>query len=178
MQPTQNGWWNSHLTIMHSSFFYICLLSGRSQYSNMNSDFYFVSFFCYCYQWPLLLFLHRHEPSMYTRTQYFPNQFPGMIKPSSGRVSPPSAHHGMFDRSSQEIWRSETFIQVNYAYIGLPDVHLLFQTRSAWCIFSVVVVTINKLINKLSFQTLWEKLFSLKPFETLSTKWADLKVHR
>ena len=145
MQPTQNGWWNSHLTIMHSSFFYICLLSGRSQYINMNSDnyFYFVSFFCYCYQWPLLLFLHRHEPSMYTRTQYFPNQFPGMIKPSSGRVSPPSAHHGMFDRSSQEIWRSETFIQVNYAYIGLPDVHLLFQTRSAWCIFSVVVVTIS-----------------------------------
>lgn len=53
-----------------------------------------------------------HEPSMYTRTQYFPNQFPGMIKPSSGRVSPPSAHHGMFDRSSQEIWRSETFIQI------------------------------------------------------------------
>ena len=126
-------------------FFYICLLSGRSQYSNMNSDnyFYFVSFICYCYQWPLLLFLHRHEPSMYTRTQYFPNQFPGMIKPSSGRVSPPSAHHGMFDCSSQEIWRSETFIQVNYAYIGLPDVHLLFQTRSAWCIFSVVVVTIS-----------------------------------
>lgn len=36
MQPTQNGWWNSHLYIMHSSFFYICLLSGRSQYSNMN----------------------------------------------------------------------------------------------------------------------------------------------
>ncbi|KAJ7372162.1 sphingomyelin phosphodiesterase 4, neutral membrane (neutral sphingomyelinase-3) [Desmophyllum pertusum] len=48
----------------------------------------------------------------YTRTQYFQNQFRGLIKPSSGRVSPPAAHHGMFDHSSQEIWRSETFIQI------------------------------------------------------------------
>lgn len=53
-----------------------------------------------------------HEPSMYTRTQYFQNQFRGMIKPSTGRVSPPTAHHGMFDHSSQEIWRSETFLQI------------------------------------------------------------------
>ncbi|XP_078362713.1 sphingomyelin phosphodiesterase 4-like isoform X2 [Oculina patagonica] len=49
-----------------------------------------------------------HEP----RTQYFQNQFKGLIKPSSGRVSPPTTHHGVLDHGSQEIWRSETFVQV------------------------------------------------------------------
>ncbi|XP_022790636.1 sphingomyelin phosphodiesterase 4-like [Stylophora pistillata] len=38
--------------------------------------------------------------------------FRGMIKPSTGRVSPPTAHHGMFDHSSQEIWRSKKFLQI------------------------------------------------------------------
>ena len=61
----------------------------------------------------MFCYLSRHEPSSYTRTQYFQNQFKGLIKPSSGRVSPPTAHHGVFDHSSQEIWRSETFVQVS-----------------------------------------------------------------
>jgi len=52
------------------------------------------------------------EASSYTRTQYFQKQFKGLIKPSSGRVSPPTTHHGVLDHTSQEIWRSEIFIQV------------------------------------------------------------------
>jgi len=62
---------------------------------------------------PLLLLLCRHEASSYTRTQYFQNQFKGPIKPSSGRVSPPTTHHGVLDHTSQEIWRSEIFVQVS-----------------------------------------------------------------
>lgn len=57
-------------------------------------------------------FSFRHDLGHYSRTQYFQNQFKGLIKPSSGRVSPPTVHHGMFDHGSQEIWRSETFLQV------------------------------------------------------------------
>ncbi|XP_067033554.1 sphingomyelin phosphodiesterase 4-like [Acropora muricata] len=53
-----------------------------------------------------------HDLGHYSRTQYFQNQFKGLIKPSSGRVSPPTVHHGMFDHGSQEIWRSETFLQI------------------------------------------------------------------
>lgn len=53
-----------------------------------------------------------HDLGHYCRTQYFQNQFKGLIKPSSGRVSPPTVHHGMFDHGSQEIWRSETFLQI------------------------------------------------------------------
>lgn len=58
------------------------------------------------------VFSFRHDLGHYSRTQYFQNQFKGLIKPSSGRVSPPTVHHGMFDHGSQEIWRSETFLQV------------------------------------------------------------------
>lgn len=66
------------------------------------------------YIWHLFCHLSRHEPNSYARTQYFQNQFRGLIKPSSGRVSPPTAHHGVLDHSSQEIWRSETFVQVSH----------------------------------------------------------------
>ena len=56
--------------------------------------------------------LTRHDPNHYARSQHFQNQFRGLIKPSSGRASPPTVHHGLFDHGSQEIWRSETFLQV------------------------------------------------------------------
>ncbi|XP_068678556.1 sphingomyelin phosphodiesterase 4-like isoform X2 [Montipora foliosa] len=53
-----------------------------------------------------------HDLSHCRRPQYFQNQFKGLIKPCSGRVSPPTVHHGMFDHGSQEMWRSETFLQI------------------------------------------------------------------
>ena len=62
-----------------------------------------------------LSFCHssRHDSSHYARTHYFQNQFKGLIKPTPGRASPPTTHHGMLNHGSQETWRSETFLQVS-----------------------------------------------------------------
>lgn len=54
----------------------------------------------------------RHDSSHYARTHYFQNQFKGLIKPTPGRASPPTTHHGMLNHGSQETWRSETFLQI------------------------------------------------------------------
>ena len=67
-----------------------------------------------------LSFCHssRHDSSHYARTHYFQNQFKGLIKPTPGRASPPTTHHGMLNHGSQETWRSETFLQVSNKQMG------------------------------------------------------------
>ena len=60
----------------------------------------------------------RHDSSHYARTHYFQNQFKGLIKPTPGRASPPTTHHGMLNHGSQETWRSETFLQVSNKQMG------------------------------------------------------------
>ena len=60
----------------------------------------------------------RHDSSHYARTHYFQNQFKGLIKPTPGRASPPTTHHGMLNHGSQETWRAETFLQVSNKQMG------------------------------------------------------------
>ena len=67
---------------------------------------------------PSFCHLSRHDSSHYARTHYFQNQFKGLIKPTPGRASPPTTHHGMLNHGSQETWRSETFLQVSNKQMG------------------------------------------------------------
>ena len=114
-------------------FFYICLLSGRSQYSNMNSDnyFYFVSFFCYCYQWPLLLFctgmnqVCTQGPSIFqTSSQAWLNLLAELVHPVLTMECLIAAHRRYGDLKHLYRWIMPILVcqmSIFYFKLDLPD---------------------------------------------------------
>ena len=88
--------------------------------------------------------LSRHDTSHYARTHYFQNQFKGLIKPTPGRASPPTTHHGMLNHGSQETWRSETFLQVSNKQMG--KIHIFINIFTYNNNFYYLLKSINNLL--------------------------------
>lgn len=85
--------------------------------------------------------LSRHDSSHYARTHYFQNQFKGLIKPTPGRASPPTTHHGMLNHGSQETWRSETFLQVSNKQMGKIHIFInVFMNNKFLIIYYMILM--------------------------------------
>ena len=93
----------------------------------------------------------RHDSSHYARTHYFQNQFKGLIKPTPGRASPPTTHHGMLNHGSQETWRSETFLQVSNKQMGKIHIFInIFMNNNNYYYYYYYLL---KFINNLLYDT-------------------------
>ena len=100
-----------------------------------------------------LSFCHssRHDSSHYARTHYFQNQFKGLIKPTPGRASPPTTHHGMLNHGSQETWRAETFLQVSNKQMG--KIHIFINIFMNYYYYYYYYYYLLKFIYNLLYDT-------------------------
>ena len=89
----------------------------------------------------------RYDSSHYARTHYFQNQFKGLIKPTPGRASPPTTHHGMLNHGSQETWRAETFLQVSNKQMGKIQIFInIFMNYCYYCYYYYLLKFIYNLL--------------------------------
>ena len=93
----------------------------------------------------------RHDSSHYARTHYFQNQFKGLIKPTPGRASPPTTHHGMLNHGSQETWRAETFLQVSNKQMG--KIHIFINIFMNYYYYYYYYYYLLKFIYNLLYDT-------------------------
>ena len=129
----------------------------------------------------------RHDSSHYARTHYFQNQFKGLIKPTPGRASPPTTHHGMLNHGSQETWRAETFLQVSNKQMGKIQIFInIFMNYCYYCYYYYLLKFIYNLlydtyVDMIWYVHIWLRTLTLKftgsNFECLIERMLDITVN-
>ena len=128
----------------------------------------------------------RHDSSHYARTHYFQNQFKGLIKPTPGRASPPTIHHGILNHGSQETWRAETFLQVSNKQMGKIQIFInIFMNYCYYCYYYYLLKFIYNLLydtyDMIWYVHIWLRTLTLKftgsNFECLIERMLDITVN-